>query len=130
MTVSSQSFALGLSETAGPQRLRSAVMPESSGETTVSEAITALRRRGYAADFAVSPDGRLECGGCGHLHAPQDATIDDTIRFEGASDPDDEAIVFALTCQECGSRGVLVAAYGPAASAEEAAVVTALVHRP
>lgn len=106
------------------------MIPDSSGETTVSEAIAALRREGFSADFAVTSDGHLQCGACGHLDAPQNATIDETIRFEGASDPDDEAIVFGLTCQECGIRGVLVAAYGPAASAEEAAVVTALVHRP
>jgi hypothetical protein len=104
-------------------------MPESNGETTVSEAIAALRSRGFTADFAVTPDGQLRCGTCGHTHAPRDATIIEALRFEGASDPDDQAIVFGLTCQACGVRGVLVAAYGPAASAEEAAVVTALVPR-
>ena len=101
-------------------------MANSSEETTVSEAIAAVRERGYTADFAVTDDGRLRCGACSHSHAPHEAVVDETFRFEGASDPDDEAVVFALTCPSCGTRGVLVAAYGPSASPEEAAVVTAL----
>jgi hypothetical protein len=93
---------------------------------TVVETIDALRRRGYTADFSITRDGELRCDSCGHLHRPEDMVIDETARFEGPSNPDDQAIVFALRCDVCGLRGVLVAAYGPTASAEEAAVVTAL----
>lgn len=95
-------------------------------EPTVVETLDALRRAGYTADFSVTVDGLLCSGSCGHVHRPQDAVIDSTARFEGASDPDDEAVVFGLRCQLCGTLGVLVAAYGPTATAEEAAVVTAL----
>jgi hypothetical protein len=94
---------------------------------TVVEEIDALRARGYTADFSVTPDGQLRCTTCAHTHAAQQATIESTARFEGPSNPDDQAIVFGLRCGECGVRGVLVAAYGPTATAEEAAVVTALV---
>jgi len=41
-------------------------------------------------------------------------------------DPDDEAAAYALQCVHCGSRGILVTAYGPSSSAEEADVVVAL----
>ncbi|MBA2609181.1 MAG: hypothetical protein H0U92_09605 [Actinobacteria bacterium] len=101
-------------------------MREPDAETTVSEAIDALRVKGYDADFSVSEEGLLRCGQCGHLHAPEDAVVNVTYRFEGASDPDDEAVILGLTCGACGSRGVLVAAYGPSASPEDAAVVAAL----
>ena len=50
-----------------------------------------------------------------------------TVRVEGPTDPADESIVLGLVCRHCGGRGVLVTAYGPAATAEEAAVVTALL---
>src|SRR6266700_1946566 len=96
-------------------------------EQTVVEELTALRGRGYEGDFTVTDDGALRCGACGHVHAPEDAVIELTARFEGASDPDDEAVVYGLRCRVCGTRGVLVAAYGPMATAEEAAVVTALM---
>ena len=93
------------------------------------EAIAALRARGFDADFSVTANGTLRCSACGHEHAPEDADIEATYRFEGASDPDDEAVVFGLRCRQCSVAGVLVATYGPMASAEEAAVVTALGHR-
>jgi hypothetical protein len=95
-------------------------------ETTVLEEIAALRARGYTADFSAAPRGQLRCGACGSTHPASDAVIESTARFEGSSNPDDEAVVFGLRCLTCGVRGVFVAAYGPTASAEEAAVVTAL----
>lgn len=88
-----------------------------------------LRARGYTADFSVASYGQLRCGTCGHTYAASEAVIESTARFEGPSNPDDEAVVFGLRCQSCGVRGVLVTAYGPTATAEEAAVVTALVSR-
>lgn len=99
------------------------------GYPSVVEEIEALRKRGYTADFSVTSDGRLRCTSCGHTHPPGDAIIESTARFEGASNPDDQAVVFGLRCRTCGVRGVLVAAYGPTATAEEAAVITALTPR-
>jgi len=93
---------------------------------TVVEEIQALRSRGYDADFSVTTDGRLRCDTCRHTLPASDATIESTARFEGASNPDDQAVVFGLRCDDCGVRGVLVAAYGPTATAEEAAVILAL----
>jgi hypothetical protein len=96
---------------------------------SVVQEIASLRTRGYAADFSVTAEGELRCDTCGHTHRPGDAVIESTARFEGASNPDDQAMVFGLRCEACGLRGVLVTAYGPTASAEEAVVVTALSHR-
>lgn len=93
---------------------------------TVVAEIEALRQRGYTADYAVTRDGQLRCENCGHIHGAENARIDSMARFEGPSNPDDQAIVFGLRCDACGLRGVLVTAYGPTATAEEAAVVTAL----
>ena len=103
-----------------------AVVPE----TTVVEQIAVLRAEGYEADLSITADAQLRCGSCGHLHRPEDVVIEKTARFEGESDPDDEAVVFGLRCRVCSVRGILVAAYGPSASAEEAAVIPALLHRP
>jgi hypothetical protein len=93
---------------------------------SVVEEIAALRARGYTADFSVTRDGLLRCDTCGHTHSPGDAVVESTARFEGASNPDDEAIVFGLRCKVCDVRGVLITAYGPTASPAEAAVITAL----
>ena len=104
-------------------------MADPSQETTVVEAIASLRADGFPLDLSVTRDARIRCGACGTEHDPGEIEIVTTIRVEGMSDPDDEAVVFGLACTGCGVRGVLVAAYGPAASPEEAAVVTALAHR-
>jgi hypothetical protein len=95
-------------------------------ETSISEAIARLRAEGYGADFRV--DGvALRCAACGESHAPADARMEQAVRIEGVTDPADEAIVLGLACVACGARGVLVSAYGHAASAEEAAVMRALL---
>jgi hypothetical protein len=99
---------------------------DADAETTVAEAIAMLRGDGFSADMSVSAEGRIWCGRCGRSHAPQVARVAATYRFEGMSDPDDEAVVFGLVCGQCRARGVLVAAYGAAASAEEAAVAAGL----
>ena len=61
------------------------------------------------------------------------AVIDETVRFEGDSDPDDEAILLALTVPAsaggCGHRGWFAAAYGPDTPAHDVAVLQALTTR-
>lgn len=100
-------------------------MADPSSPTTLVEALDGLRARGYAADFSVTRDSHLRCA-CGHTVEPADAEVEETHRFEGPSNPDDQAILFGIHCRACDVRGVLVTAYGPTASAEEAAVLRAL----
>lgn len=95
-------------------------------ETSITAAIEDLGAAGFTGDFEV--EGELvRCASCGGLHQPDEVQIDRIIRIEGASDPGDESIVFGLSCARCDTRGVLVSAYGPSASGEEATVVTALL---
>lgn len=92
---------------------------------TVLEASARLRAKGYAADFHASEDGLLRCGGCLADHDPSAMVIDEVVRYEGASDPDDETILLALHCH-CGRSGLYVAAFGPSASAADVAVLERL----
>lgn len=78
--------------------------------TTVTEAINGLRERGYTLDFNLKP----ECVECKELDIhinPDEFIIDEYYRFEGASNPDDNSIVFAVSSKD-GLKGVLVDAYG------------------
>ena len=87
---------------------------------TVSAAVNRLSAAGYADDFRAEAGGlRALAAGC--VHAPEQMRIDEMVRFEGVSDPDDEAIVFALRCIPHGVRGTYAAPYGanvPAADVE------------
>jgi hypothetical protein len=98
-------------------------------EITVVEAIAALRADGFTHDFSAS-DGKLRCGSCEAEIDPASVEVVAAYRFEGESDPDDEAAVFGVRCGECGISGIYVVAYGPSMSAEDARVVPHLSGRP
>ncbi len=95
---------------------------------TVSEAVARLERRGYKDQF-VAEGGRIRCQRCESWHHGGDMGLDEVARFEGASDPDDEAAVFALTCGHCGAKGTYTTAFGPAMTADDAELVRQLVDR-
>ena len=82
---------------------------------TVSQAITDLKARGYAMDFNLVADG-IECR---QMPAPLKSSefeITEVYRFEGDSDPADEAIVYAIESKH-GLKGVMVNGYGASADA-------------
>lgn len=74
----------------------------------VSEAIEKLRSQGYVLDFNAE-GSHLVCNGK-RFHAG-DFEVGDIYRYEGDSDPGDEAIVYAITSVS-GEKGVLVSSYG------------------
>lgn len=96
--------------------------------TTASEAIAALQAEGYTGNWFATEDGMLRCSESGADADPAEVTIDQTLRFEGQSDPDDSTIVFALS-EPGGRRGVYSAPYGAAMPPEDATVIAALRHR-
>jgi DNA-directed RNA polymerase subunit RPC12/RpoP len=92
---------------------------------TVTEAVRMLGELGYTDELRLSPEG-LRCGRCGTLHEPGSVVVAHTLRFEGPTDPADEAIVLAVECPACGHRGVIVSAYGAAADPATFAVLNRL----
>ena len=89
-------------------------MTEAAPET-VLDAVQLLEREGYSSSVTVHPDGTMRCSSCAHSHVAADAFVDRVFRFEGASDPDDEAIVLAVRFPDCGAKGVVVSGFGPSA---------------
>jgi hypothetical protein len=97
-------------------------------EETLTDAIDRLRGSGYEVDFAATDDGRLVCLACDAVYDPAVIVIDHTVRFEGDSNPDDEAILLALRGAD-GCMGLYIAAFGPSASAHDAEVLRLLARR-
>ena len=89
----------------------------SSAPTTVLEAVNLLDAEGYGAQFILRPDG-IRCTACGSPHSIDRAEVLRVYRFEGPSDPDEEAIVYGLRCPVCGAGGTLVSGFGPGADPE------------
>ena len=92
---------------------------------TVTAAIQLLQARGYRSDFVIDEDA-VGFHDCGKEHAIGQIVIDYTFRFEGATDPGDEAIVLGIGCSNCGAKGILVSAYGPDADSHLLALINHL----
>ncbi|MBO9731023.1 MAG: phosphoribosylpyrophosphate synthetase [Chitinophaga sp.] len=75
---------------------------------TVTAAMEDLRKRGYTADFNLLFDAIHEKDNKVH---PQDFEITETYRFEGNTDPGDEAVVYAIQTKS-GTKGILMYGYG------------------
>lgn len=86
---------------------------------TVSEAVNDLKKRGYTVDFNLGIDFLI----CDHEKChPDDFDIVEIYRFEGNTDPADEAIVYAIESHS-GLKGVLVNGYGISADSLSSAMV-------
>jgi len=92
---------------------------------TLTEAIERLRSAGYHLDLFAESGARLRCGECRLVFAAEALAVDEVVRFEGASDPGDEAILFALSSPN-GHRGTYSAPYGPDTSPDDVTVMRAL----
>lgn len=79
--------------------------------TTLSEVTNVLKERGYTADFNLKPT-YLECGKTSQKILPNEFKVDKHYRFEGLSDPGDEAIVYAISSPKYNLKGVLISGYG------------------
>jgi len=90
---------------------------------TLAEAIALLEADGYTEDFNLT-GGLLDCVACQVAHEPVVGIIERQYRFEGASNPDDESVVFGVRCPACGAKGVVVSAFGPGADPDVLAWLT------
>ncbi len=85
------------------------ILNESYG--TLSETINALTDVGYNHDFNVQ-DECLVCHQSNTTLSPNDFKIDKVYRFEGASNPDDQSILYAISSTKFNIKGTLVNGYG------------------
>ncbi len=78
---------------------------------TLSEAVNDLRKRGFIVDFNLQENCLVCHSGKFNI---EDFEVAEVYRFEGNTDPADEAIVFGIT-SKTGIKGVLVSGYGVSA---------------
>lgn len=78
---------------------------------TVSTAIDTLKDRGYKTDFNLSFD-KLICNETKVCLNPDEFEIIEVYRFEGESNPSDEAVVYAVQAKNGSMKGVFVNGYG------------------
>ena len=74
----------------------------------VAEALAEFKQQGFTTDFRFHDDG-IACKT--RKYMPEELQIVDLYRYEGESDPDEEAAVYALISAD-GVKGSLVTGYG------------------
>jgi hypothetical protein len=89
-----------------------------------------LAGRGWSEQATPLEGALVRCEACGQTSGADEIAVDELYRVEGASDPDDQAIVAGFACPHCDTRETLVLKYGPEASAADADVLTSLATPP
>lgn len=93
--------------------------------STVSEVLNHLKENGYSVDFNLD-DNCLICHGNSLKIHPEEFVVDKVYRFEGITDPGDEAVVYAISSLKHNIKGVLVNGYGIYAEAMADEMIKAL----
>ena len=78
---------------------------------TLSEAMTALRKQGYSQDFNLKGD-RVICSTGKYNMQHHEFMIDKTFRFDVDEDPSDQAVLYAISSDVYGIKGLLVNGVG------------------
>jgi hypothetical protein len=94
---------------------------------TLSQAQRRLARAGFGDDL-VAEDDSLRRVGTGERFDPAELRAVEIVRFEGDSNPDDEALIVAVANRDGTPLGTYTTPYGPAASAAEGVILRHL-HR-
>ncbi len=94
---------------------------------TVSQAVNGLKERGYSIDFNLEYDC-IVCHKTPVSLLPNEFEITEVYRFEGNTDPADEAVVYAIESKH-GQKGVLVNGFGPSADSISSDMIQKLTVR-
>lgn len=78
---------------------------------TMASCLNKLVLDGYEEDFKAAENGLLGLHN-EKIYSPQEIHVVNFFRFEGASDPGDNSIIYVIETNE-GIKGTLVDAYGP-----------------
>jgi hypothetical protein len=97
---------------------------------TLAGVMDQLDRQGFTEHFTPA-EGGLRAVHCGRIFPPSQLTITEYQRFEGVSDPDDMAILYAIETRS-GISGTLADAFGVYSDPAVSAVIedVALASRP
>ena len=85
--------------------------------STVSEALSELNKKGFTLDFNLQDENIKK--------NPHNYEIEHVYRYEGDTDPDEEAVVYGITSNS-GERGVYVAGFSANSESEAATVLAKL----
>lgn len=96
---------------------------------TLSQAINGLQKEGYDEDLNLK-EHCIVCRAKGYEILAKDFIVDKIYRFEGASDPSDSSILYAISSDKFSLKGLLVDAYGAYSNPITSEMIEKLRYRP
>ncbi|MEZ4687501.1 MAG: phosphoribosylpyrophosphate synthetase [Bacteroidia bacterium] len=96
---------------------------------TLSEAIKGLQAEGYTENLILKED-HLTCSSVDQKISANDFEVDIALRFEGKSNPDDASVLYAISSDRFGIKGLLVDAYGAYSSPLKTEIIQKLRYQP
>jgi hypothetical protein len=78
---------------------------------TLSQILEKLRQKGLDNELKMTDHGKMQGPGDNQIYTPEDLSIIKTYRFEGITDPGDEAVIYIVEDKE-GKIGYIMDAYG------------------
>ncbi len=91
------------------------------------DALRDLNKRGYTADLTLAGDSLEAKNEKVNLYA-DDFEINEFYKFEGATNPSDTSILYAIESKKHNLKGVLINAYGVYANTSSSAIEAKLNH--
>jgi|UPI0003494F15 hypothetical protein len=79
--------------------------------TTLSQVMTRLAQRGIHREFRMNENGEVKLDNSEKSYLAKELTIIKTYRFEGASNPDDSAVLYLVKGSD-GNLGIIIDSYG------------------
>ena len=75
------------------------------------DCVNALKSEGYDKDFQYQKEGLCSLEDVAKFYSPSQVKIIEHFRFEGASDPDDMSVIYAIETND-GKKGTIMTAFG------------------
>ncbi|WP_223608250.1 hypothetical protein [Chryseobacterium sp. OSA05B] len=79
--------------------------------TTLSQVMKTLSERGIHREFRMNENCEMKFENSDKIYQPSELIILKTYRFEGDSNPDDNAVLYVLK-DNAGNRGMIIDSYG------------------
>ncbi|WP_080777267.1 hypothetical protein [Chryseobacterium phocaeense] len=79
--------------------------------TTLSQVMATLSQRGIHREFRMNEACEMKFENSDKVYQPSELTILKTYRFEGDSNPDDNAVLYVIK-DNAGNRGMIIDSYG------------------
>ena len=86
-------------------------MPANDNMKTLSEVMNILAARGISKEFCMNEKCEMKFEDSEKNYEPTELKIIRTYRFEGDSNPDDNAILYVIEAND-GNKGIIIDSYG------------------